>query len=347
MASIRRPSGPFSGPAINSNRPRKPGQRRERRWEFLAERPRSFRENGYLFVHGSARNPLNEYVFPEDIYNQRKMERIFALVETLLLSGPYPCAGRLHRADARRSVSVQQPRRDRLLPSARWPQDAVQRRLGRPAARRRLAACYILLDGDTIRYRRVEYDFDTTVKKIYAVPELENFLGDRLRDGRCDIKKQGRETKDQCTSFVPVPFSVLTSHHAATEISPVHPLVASSFSSAGSSWRCVLWPKYFPRQNGASRKRATGREAAGQIGLNQAFADRKADNSGRRRQGRSRSAGRLGYRAAPSPGLRRRGNWIRWAAGSRIRSFTFRSSSTRWGPACGACCSTSSRRPTI
>ena len=34
-----------------------------------------------MFVHGSARNPLNEYVFPEDIYNQRKMEKIFSLVE--------------------------------------------------------------------------------------------------------------------------------------------------------------------------------------------------------------------------------------------------------------------------
>ena len=45
-------------------------------------------------------------------------------------------------------------------------------------------ACYVLLDDDTIRYRRVEYDIETTIKKIYAVPELENFLGDRLRDGR-------------------------------------------------------------------------------------------------------------------------------------------------------------------
>jgi len=54
---------------------------RQRRWEFLVDRPRCHREEGLLFVHGSARNPLNEYVFPEDIYNQRKMERIFALVE--------------------------------------------------------------------------------------------------------------------------------------------------------------------------------------------------------------------------------------------------------------------------
>ena len=62
-------------------------QQKEQRWEFLAERPRSFRENGFLFVHGSARNPLNEYVFPEDIYNQRKMERIFALVERYCFQG--------------------------------------------------------------------------------------------------------------------------------------------------------------------------------------------------------------------------------------------------------------------
>ena len=60
---------------------------REKRWEFLAERPRSFRENGLLYVHGSARNPLNEYVFPEDIYNQRKMEKIFALVEQYCFQG--------------------------------------------------------------------------------------------------------------------------------------------------------------------------------------------------------------------------------------------------------------------
>src|SRR5262245_30113442 len=60
---------------------------KERRWEFLAERPRSHREDSFLYVHGSARNPLNEYVFPEDIYNQRKMERILALVERYCFQG--------------------------------------------------------------------------------------------------------------------------------------------------------------------------------------------------------------------------------------------------------------------
>jgi diadenosine tetraphosphatase ApaH/serine/threonine PP2A family protein phosphatase len=35
-----------------------------------------------------------------------------------------------------------------------------------------------------VRFRRVEYPFEETIAKIYAIPELDNFLGDRLRDGR-------------------------------------------------------------------------------------------------------------------------------------------------------------------
>jgi diadenosine tetraphosphatase ApaH/serine/threonine PP2A family protein phosphatase len=159
-------------------------QLRERRWEFLAERPRTFRENGYLYVHGSARNPLNEYVFPEDIYNQRKMERIFALVEKYCFQGHTHVPGIFteqtpediyhfsspeeveycHRLDDRKTLcnvgSVGQPR------DGDW------------------RACYVLLDDHTINYRRVEYDVEAVIKKIYAVPDLENFLGDRLRDGR-------------------------------------------------------------------------------------------------------------------------------------------------------------------
>ena len=52
------------------------------RFDFLGELPRTVSEEGdsLLFVHGSARNPLNEYVFPEDIYNTPKMGKIFQLV---------------------------------------------------------------------------------------------------------------------------------------------------------------------------------------------------------------------------------------------------------------------------
>ena len=47
-------------------------------------------------------------------------------------------------------------------------------------------ACYLIIDHDArkIHFRRVEYDFETTCKKIYAISELDNMLGDRLRTGR-------------------------------------------------------------------------------------------------------------------------------------------------------------------
>jgi diadenosine tetraphosphatase ApaH/serine/threonine PP2A family protein phosphatase len=157
---------------------------REKRWEFLAERPRSFKENGLLFVHGSARNPLNEYVFPEDIYNQRKMERIFALVERYCFQGHTHVPGifieqapddlyQFHSPEEL-DYTCQLDHRKTLINvgSVGQPRDGDPR------------ACYVLLDGTKLHYRRVEYNIEATIAKIYAIPELENFLGDRLREGR-------------------------------------------------------------------------------------------------------------------------------------------------------------------
>ena len=45
-------------------------------------------------------------------------------------------------------------------------------------------ACYTIVEDGVVNFRRVEYDVDTTVHKIYNVPDLDNMLGDRLRTGR-------------------------------------------------------------------------------------------------------------------------------------------------------------------
>jgi diadenosine tetraphosphatase ApaH/serine/threonine PP2A family protein phosphatase len=45
-------------------------------------------------------------------------------------------------------------------------------------------ACYVLFDATRIWFRRVPYDVEATIRKIHAIPELQNFFGDRLRDGR-------------------------------------------------------------------------------------------------------------------------------------------------------------------
>ncbi|MHC4830161.1 MAG: metallophosphoesterase family protein [Planctomycetota bacterium] len=44
-------------------------------------------------------------------------------------------------------------------------------------------ACYVLTDGKTIRYRRIEYDVESTVERIYKESGLPNALADRLLCG--------------------------------------------------------------------------------------------------------------------------------------------------------------------
>ena len=137
------------------------------------------REDKFLFVHGSARNPLNEYVFPEDIYNQRKMERIFGLVDKYCFQGHTHIPGVFSEDYTFLSpdeFDFQWTLTEKKIlvnvGSVGQPRDGDNR------------SCYVIVDGDKVRYRRVAYDFEKTIAKIYAIDDLDNFLGDRLRGGR-------------------------------------------------------------------------------------------------------------------------------------------------------------------
>lgn len=151
----------------------------EKRWEFLGELPRMHREGTCLYVHGSARNPLNEYVFPEDIYNQRKMERIFGLVEKYCFQGHTHIPGVFTE-----DLNFFSP--EELNYEYKLGAQKVLVNVGSVGQPRNgdSRSSYVVLDGDTLKFQRVEYDFEQTAKKIYDIPELDNFLGDRLRDGR-------------------------------------------------------------------------------------------------------------------------------------------------------------------
>jgi len=154
----------------------------DQRWDFLGELPRTHTDAGYLFVHGSPREPTNEYVFPEDVYNQRKMEALFDRIDRCCFQGhthipgiftdsgefitPDECDYQFQMTGAKAMFNVG---------SVGQPRDSDPR------------ACYAILDeadGVTVEFRRVEYPRDITVQKIYDIPSLDNMLGDRLRSGR-------------------------------------------------------------------------------------------------------------------------------------------------------------------
>ncbi len=159
-----------------------PIETQESRLEFLTKLPKTCQEGDALFVHGSPRNPLYEYVYPHDISNEKKMAKISENFERICFNGhthipgiflqqkqgwqfvnPEECEGGFRIEDQRIICNVG---------AVGQPRDSDWR------------ACYVLFDGSTILFRRVEYDVESTIRKIYAVPELDNFLGDRLRDGR-------------------------------------------------------------------------------------------------------------------------------------------------------------------
>ncbi len=190
----------------------------ERRWEFLGALSRSHKLDPFLFVHGSPRNPLSEYIFPEDIYNHRKMERLFQLVDKYCFQGHTHVPGVFtegYQFYAPEEIDNEYTLGDGKVMinvgSVGQPRDGDPR------------ACYVILEdgldgppagtvrpddqpteadeggpgsptpsparppgGGPVRvtFRRLPYDHETTIQKIYAISELEPFLGDRLRQGR-------------------------------------------------------------------------------------------------------------------------------------------------------------------
>jgi predicted phosphodiesterase len=150
-----------------------------RRLGFLCDLPRVHREEKLLFVHGSARNPLNEYVFPEDIYNPRKMEKIFGLIDHYCFQGHTHVPG-VFTEDGRffspRDLNHRYTLGDQKVMinvgSVGQPRDGDPR------------SSYVVLEDDRVEFRRLEYPLDETIRKIHAIADLDNFLGDRLREGR-------------------------------------------------------------------------------------------------------------------------------------------------------------------
>ena len=151
------------------------------RWDFLGELPREIREGDLKFVHGSPRDPTNEYVFPEFIHDQAKMETLFGRIDHLVfmghthLPGVFTTALEFHTPEEfDHSYTCGSEKLMFNVGSVGQPRDEINK------------ACYAVLDQDasTVDYFRIDYDREKTSKKIYDESDLPNSLGDRLHHGR-------------------------------------------------------------------------------------------------------------------------------------------------------------------
>ena len=151
------------------------------RWDFLGSLPRRHDEGKHLFVHGSPRDPTNEYVFPEHVYEPVRLKALMSRFELFCFQGHTHIPGIFREAGSfvrpEGELFAYQLGEEKCMVnvgSVGQPRDEDPR------------ACYVMLDTDrdTITYHRIEYDAQKTRDKIYAIPDLDNMLGDRLLHGR-------------------------------------------------------------------------------------------------------------------------------------------------------------------
>ncbi len=163
--------------------PESDDEEKERRWAWLSNLEPMLEGAGFEAMHGSPRQPITEYVLPSDPeMDPLKIFDVFSAMSQhiafvghthfpgvleennesfLMLSS---ISGRYHiRDDIRAIINVG---------SVGQPRDRNPR------------SCYLIYDGESVSYRRVEYDVEKTVQKILAFPDIHPATGLRLRDGR-------------------------------------------------------------------------------------------------------------------------------------------------------------------
>ncbi len=177
---------PFAKAAIRFTRERlKPGILRGKaaieRWEWLRTLKFSFRKGSALFVHGSPRDPVNEYVYQEDVFFNAdpKLREIFEQTELVTFCG-HTHMPVVIRSDLRTFV----PRDG----AAEYRLDAPFRHIvnvgsvGQPRDRDS-RSCWVEVEDALVRYHRVVYDIHATAKKIRKAPMLDEILAIRLSKG--------------------------------------------------------------------------------------------------------------------------------------------------------------------
>lgn len=148
-------------------------------WNYLGDLTDRVEENGFLYVHGSPRMPTREYVRPADANDKERMKEIFDLIDHVCFVGHTHEPGVITE-DYRFLFPKLLNFEYRIgkgkclinVGSVGQPRDRDPR------------ACYMTVDGDLVRWHRIEYDFTETMKKIIGTGELPHHLAHRLREGR-------------------------------------------------------------------------------------------------------------------------------------------------------------------
>jgi diadenosine tetraphosphatase ApaH/serine/threonine PP2A family protein phosphatase len=152
--------------------------RRKLAWDFLRTLPDRMQQHGFLFFHGSPRDPVMEYVLKSDGFLEPdKMQQLFAMIDRPTFVGHTHWPG-VHRQYYRFTQATDDQREFALdgpcivnIGSVGQPRDGDPR------------ASFAVVDGNRAEIHRVAYDFRRTQAKILAAG-LHPALAERLARGK-------------------------------------------------------------------------------------------------------------------------------------------------------------------
>ncbi len=152
------------------------------RWKWLRSLPLVHTEGRFVFVHGSPRDPVREYVLSTDGFlNPDKLASIFDSFDGVAVGGHTHHPGmhtedlRFHGLNGAEELTLQIPDDQKSflnVGSVGQPRDSDNR------------ACYAVLEDDQVTWYRVPYDFQSTMQKILDTGVLSEMLARRLALGK-------------------------------------------------------------------------------------------------------------------------------------------------------------------
>ncbi|MCR4317948.1 MAG: metallophosphatase family protein [Planctomycetes bacterium] len=160
-------------------------------WKWMEGLPYFHQIENKLLVHGSPRDCATEYINPRDIVDAtEKLYDIFEYVDRFCfvghthIPGAIIAQGRDPNSSDDSDFRYFHPGRSPQLDLAEFPKAIVNvGSVGQPRDGDN-RACYAIVDGTKVYWRRVEYNYRKTMDRIFSNKSLHRELGARLEVGK-------------------------------------------------------------------------------------------------------------------------------------------------------------------
>jgi len=162
----------------------KPGlissSRKRSRWNFLKDLSEVHHTPPLAFYHGSPRDPVREYVMKTDVvFAPEKLVEIFTLIDGACFIGHTHQPGVIIEGFR----FLEPGRIGNQYPLAKGKAIVNVGSVGQPRDGDNRAS-YVIVKDHVVHFRRLRYDFQSTMSKITANPRIHNNCATRLEFGK-------------------------------------------------------------------------------------------------------------------------------------------------------------------